>query len=79
MPFLETLEGDELPLVYFLLEVAYRRGLPQLLSSPKLEGGIRDGQLAIVALADIELQNPDAAAALNRLPWLQDGNRTLRA
>ena len=73
MPFLETLEGDELPLVNFLLEVAYRRDLPQLLSSPKLEGGIRDAQLGTVALADIELRDPDGAAALNGLAWLQDG------
>lgn len=73
MPFLETLEGDELDTIYFLLEVAYRRELPQLLSSPKLEGGIRDGQLGAVALVDIELRDPDAAVALNSLPWLQDG------
>ena len=73
MPFLETLEGDELDVVYFLLEVAYRRSLQQLISSPKLEGGIRDGQLGTVALADIELRGPDAAAALNGLAWLQDG------
>ena len=73
MPFLETLEGDELDVVYFLLEVAYRRSLQQLISSPKLEGGIRDGQLGTVALADIELRDPDAAAALNGLAWLQDG------
>ena len=73
MPFLETLEGDEEDIVYFLLDVAYRRGLLSLISSPRLEGGIRDGQLGTVALADIELRDPEAAAALNGLAWIQDG------
>ena len=73
MPFLETLEDDEGRLVSFLLTVAYRRDLPQLLSSPKLEDGIRDGQLGTVALVDLEIRDPEAAAALNNLDWLKDG------
>ena len=72
MPFLETLEGDEEDIVYFLLDVAYRRSLLSLISSPRLEGGIRDGQLGTVALVDIELRDPEAAAALNGLAWIQD-------
>lgn len=73
MPFLETLEGDEGRLIYFLDTVAFRRGLPQLLSSPKLKDGIRDGQLGIVALVELEIRDPEAAAALNNLDWLKDG------
>ena len=73
MPFLKTLEGDEGDIVYFLLDVAHRRSLLSLISSPRLEGGIRDGQLGTVALVDIELQEPEAAAALNDLAWIQDG------
>ena len=73
MPFLETLEHDEQSITSLLLNIAYQNALPQLLSSSRLEGGITDGQLATVALVDIELQNSEAAVALNRLVWLQDG------
>ena len=73
MPFLETLESDEGHLISFLRTVAFRRDLPQLLSSPKLKDGIRDGQLGTVALVDLEIRDPEAAAAFNNLDWLKDG------
>ena len=73
MPFLEALNGDEQRITALFMDIAVRRALPAVLSNPKLEGGIHDGQLAILALADIEHQDPQAAAALNRLAWLQDG------
>ena len=73
MPFLETPSYSDERITSLLLEVAYRRTLQQLLSSPKLGGGIRDDQLTTVALVDLELQNADAAAALNDLTWFQDG------
>ena len=73
MPFLEALDGDEQATTALLMDIAVRRALPGVLSSPRLEGGIRDDQLAVLALADIEHQDPSAAAALNRLAWLEDG------
>ena len=41
-----------------LLQQEHQDDLQRLLSSQKLEGGIRDGEFAIMALADAELQNP---------------------
>ena len=73
MPFLETLSHSDGRITSFLSGVAWERILHGLLSSPKLEGGIRDGDFAIVALAEAELQNPEAAAALDQLGWVQDG------
>lgn len=73
MPFLETLDRDEKSITALLMDIAVRRALPGVLSSARLEGGIHDDHLAILALADIEHQDPSAAAALNRLAWLEDG------
>ena len=72
MPFLESLSLDDKPMTSFLSRAAFERRLQQLLSSPKLEGGIRDGDLALVMMADAELQNPNAAAPLNERPQTQN-------
>ena len=73
MPFLETPDHDDRPITSLLSDVAIRGALQRLVSSPRLDGGIRDGQLVTVALVDVELQNPVAAVALDGLAWLQDG------
>ncbi len=73
MPFLETMEGDEERIIDFLVRLAFDRGLSQLLSSPRLEGGIKDGKFGTVALASLEIRDPEAAAALKELAWIQDG------
>ena len=73
MPFLATPGYGDEPITSLLLEVARRRSLQRLLSSHWLAGGIREGQLAAVALANLEVRGPDAADALNRLDWLRDG------
>ena len=73
MPFLEIVNHDEERITSLLLDIVNRGVLRQLVSSPRLDGGIRDGQLVTVALVNVELQNPVAAAALNDLAWLQDG------
>ena len=73
MPFLATPGYGDEPITSLLLEVARRRSLQRLLSSDWLAGGIREGQLAAVALANLEVRGPDAADALNRLDWLRDG------
>ena len=74
MPFLETLSHDEKRMTSLLLDIANQGVLRRLVSDPKLDGGIRDGQFVTVALLDMELQDPDATALLNGLAWLQDGN-----
>ena len=73
MPFLAIPGYGDEPITSLLLEVARRRSLQRLLSSHWLAGGIREGQLAAVALANLEVRGPDAADALNRLDWLRDG------
>ena len=80
MPFLETPSYSDGQITSLLGQIADRGGhvgdrgtLQRFLSSPRLGGGIRDGQLGTVALVDLELQKPDAASALNDLAWLRDG------
>ena len=73
MKFLETLDHDEKRISSLLWDISNNVGLRRLLSSPKLEGGIRDGQFGTVMFAILELNNPDATAALNDLAWIRDG------
>ena len=80
MPFLATPSYSDGQITSLLGQIADRGGhvgdrgtLQRFLSSPRLGGGIRDGQLGTVALVDLELQKPDAASALNDLAWLRDG------
>ena len=77
MPFLASLDQGTKPLG--ILQVLEDLAdfdptlLQQLLSSPELRGGITNEHTAILGLLHLELQDPDAAAALNALPWIQDG------
>ena len=73
MPFMASPSRGDGPIASLLLDAARRRNLQRLLSSPWLDGRVDDGQLAEVSLASLEARKPDAAAALNRLDWLQDG------
>ena len=73
MPFLATPSYGDEPITSLLLEVARYRSLQRLLSSHWLAGGIREGQHATVALANLEVRDPDAADALSRLDWIRDG------
>ena len=80
MPFLATPSYSDGQMTSLLGQIADRGGhvgdrdaLQRFLSSPRLDGGIKDGQLGTLALVDLELQKPDAAGALNDLAWLRDG------
>ena len=77
MPFLQTVyQRESLHIMVQILQDLARNsrsGLRRLLSSPALSGGITSDQLATVALLDLEVRNPDAAAAVQALPWIQDG------
>ena len=48
-------------------------GLQRVLSHPDLRHGITSAQAAFVVLLALEQDNPEAAAAIKALPWVQDG------
>ena len=73
MPFLETPGGDDGEILSLLSNSEHEGALAGVLSSPQLEGGIRDDHLAEVTLAYVETQDRDAAAALDGLAWVRDG------
>ena len=75
MPFLKTFERHDL-IALSTMETLARSGsdsLQQLLSDPALHGGVTDDHMATVALLYLKLLDPDAAAAIGSLPWVQDG------
>ena len=72
MPFLQTLEKEDEEVLDILYE-ARRGSLRQLLSDPALKGGISDGMKHLVAFAALRLQNPNVAAHVEALSWVQDG------
>ena len=76
MPFMSTpSQGDD----YAVLEYASRlagldlAGLQQILSHPKLQGGITDDHITTFVLLVLETWHPETAAAIQALPWIQDG------
>ena len=81
MPFMQTLEPDDLDVLDVLWETSdagknYTDGetpLRQLLSDPALEGGITNDDLGEVALADLRVRNPEYLGELEMLPWILDG------
>ena len=76
MPFLETkgsLSDSTIMTHLTFLAWSDPDRLRQLLSHPKLRGGITDDHAAIVALLILEHEHPGAAAAIEALPWVQDG------
>ena len=75
MPFLETVSPRDTIILETLsvLEQAEGGNVQQVLSNPALRGGIGDAQEGVVALLSLELQDPDAAAAIHDLSWVQDG------
>ena len=81
MPFLQTLEPDDLDMLDILWETSdaganYTDGetpLRQLLSDPALVGGITGDKTGDVALADLRVRNPESSRLLDSLPWIQDG------
>ena len=72
MPFLETFEADDLLPIQILRELR-RTELERLVADPMLSGGIADSQIGIVALLALRIQEPDASALVESLPWVLDG------
>ncbi len=80
MPFLDsiTTTGTEKAILDALFTVLWispnkQKGLRDLLAHPALDGGITDDQHALVELLAIGTRIPAIAAAINTLPWVQDG------
>ncbi|MDE2839481.1 MAG: hypothetical protein OXM03_02515 [Chloroflexota bacterium] len=74
MPFLDTLEMEDAEVLDTLRTLFEdKAGLRYVVSHPKLAGGIRDGQRAIVALVRLEWEKPDTAQLIWSLPWVADG------
>ena len=81
MPFLETsATADDSSILDALDGVLWyspnrEKDLRDLLAHPALHGGITDDQRATVELLAIGKRSPEIAAAINTLPWVQDGIR----
>ena len=75
MPFLETIEFADAEAVHRLRELAENNpdGLRSVLSHPIFADGIRDELAVQVSLLYLEQTNHELAAAINELPWIQDG------
>ena len=76
MPFLETRDqGKDWITIWILADLAKSDpvGLKQILSHPRLRGGITDDDAATVALLDLGLRDSEAAAAIEALSWVKDG------
>ena len=75
MPFLKTIERNDLTIAQFFetLAMSDLKGLRRLLADPALRGGITDDRRATVAWLYLKVRKPGAAAAMESLPWVQDG------
>ena len=75
MPFLQTIEFADAEAVHRLRELAENNpdGLRSVLSHPTFADGIRDELVVQVSLLYLEQTNHELAAAINGLPWVQDG------
>ncbi len=73
MPFLETIGKGDLFIVDILYAAAFRDELRSLLARSALQGGIVDGQVAVVALEYLDLRDSGAAMTLKALSWIDDG------
>ena len=75
LPFLETVEIEDLMALETLqsLFLADPAGARQLLSDPALLDGMRSSPAATVALLYLKAEDPGVSAAIQALPWVQDG------
>ena len=75
MPFMDTVEWDDLKTLQTLVRLAGQSGvsLSEFLASPALSGGITDQNLPVVDLLEVKVRYPDKGAAMQTLPWVQDG------
>lgn len=76
MPFLKA-RGDvqDYRILFQLMQLARTNPdkLGQVLSHPRLHGGITDEHVATVVLLVLGVRFPEVAAAIEALPWVQDG------
>ena len=72
MPVLDTFELDDITILQTLTGLS-QESLSWLLDHPTLAGGITDADGTTVSLLLLERQHPQAAAAVNALPWIRDG------
>ena len=76
MPMFDSIGRSEvsgLDIVSGLLTENFGRGFYSLLAHPVVADGITDDELATVALLELQMRAPEAAAALSALPWVEDG------
>ena len=76
MPFLDSVEGKlESRISYLVSLMLYRdsTALQRLLSSEDFDEGITDDHAIALELIVLESEDPEMAAAIDVLPWIQDG------
>ena len=75
MPFLDTVQEDDLGTLWALDRVARNSGtsLKEFLSDPALAGGITDDNYAVVELLEVRAREPEEYRALEALAWIRDG------
>ena len=73
MPFLEDFTPDDAKILEALVRVRKWGKLPDILTHRSLKGGITDDGKGVFALAQLELQEPEAGKSIESLPWVVDG------
>ena len=76
MPFMGTPnQGADNRLLSIAMDLATSdlAGLQQILTDPRLSGGITDDSIMTFVFLALGLDQPDTAAAIQALPWVQDG------
>ena len=73
MPFLEDFTPDDANVLEALAGLHNRGRLPEILDHRSLNAGISDMGRGVFALAQLELQEPEAGESIESLPWVVDG------
>ena len=75
MPFLDTIEREDHWILDTIASMRWEKpdSVIELLSHPKLAGGITDDHRFTIFRIILEIQDPDAEEAIAALPWVQDG------
>ena len=73
MPFLEDFTPDDSKVLEALAVLHNRGRLPEILDHRSLKAGISDKGRGVFALAQLELQEPEAGESIGALPWVADG------
>ena len=73
MPFLKDFTPDDASVLEALVGLSNQGRLPEILTHRSLVGGISDDTRGVFALAQLELQEPEAGKSIEALPWVMDG------